>query len=89
MLGRGDFQKCNRVLITVCKDDVILAYNYFIDMFNKYHSSTTRMNDSELNVIVFKPNELKKFNDIIDNLNMSTAVLNTEFNITLQLTNKI
>lgn len=89
MLGRGDFQKCNRVLITVCKDDVILAYNYFIDMFNKYHSSTTIMNDSELNVIVFKPNELKKFNDIIDNLNMSEAILNTEFNITLQLTNKL
>lgn len=84
-----DFQNCNRVLITVCKDDVILSYNYFIDMFNKYHSSTTRMNDSELNVIVFKPDEIHKFNNIVDNLNMSEAVLNTELNVTLQLTNKI
>lgn len=84
-----DFQNCNRVLITICKDNVILAYNYFIDMFNKYHLSTTRMNDSELNVIVFKPDEVGKFNSIVDNLNISTAVLNTEFNITLQLTNKI
>lgn len=84
-----DFQNCNRVLITVCKDDVILSYNYFIDMFNKYHSSTTIMNDSELNVIVFKPDEIHKFNNIVDNLNMSEAVLNTELNITLQLTNKI
>ena len=84
-----DFQNCNCVLITICKDDVIIAYNYFIDMFNKYHSSTTKMNDSELNVIVFKPDDIHKFNNIVDNLNMSTAVLNTEFNITLQLTNKI
>lgn len=84
-----DFQKCNRVLITICKDNVILAYNYFIDMFNKYHSSTTRIDDSELNVITFKPDEINKFNNIVDNLNISTAVLNTEFNITLQLTNKI
>lgn len=84
-----DFQNCNCVLITICKDDVIIAYNYFIDMFNKYHSSTTRMNDSELNVITFKPDKINKFNNIVDNLNMSTAVLNTEFNITLQLTNKI
>lgn len=84
-----DFQNCNRVLITVCKDNVILAYNFFIDMFNKYHTTETKFNDSELNVIVFKPDELKNFNDIIDNLNMSDAVLNTEFNITLQLTNKL
>lgn len=84
-----DFQNCNCVLITICKDDVIIAYNYFIDMFNKYHSSTTRMNNSELNVIVFKPDEIHKFNNIVDNLNMSTAILNTEFNITLQLTNKL
>jgi len=84
-----DFQNCNCVLITICKDDVIIAYNYFIDMFNKYHSSTTRMNDSELNVISFKPDEIHKFNNIVDNLNMSTAVLNTELNVTLQLTNKI
>ena len=84
-----DFQNCNCVLITICKDDVIIAYNYFIDMFNKYHSSTTRMNDSELNVITFKPDEIHKFNNIVDNLNMSTAVLNTELNVTLQLTNKI
>ena len=84
-----DFQNCNCVLITICKDDVIIAYNYFIDMFNKYHSSTTRIDDSELNVISFKPDEIHKFNNIVDNLNMSTAVLNTEFNITLQLTNKI
>lgn len=84
-----DFQNCNCVLITICKDDVIIAYNYFIDMFNKYHSSTTRMNDSELNVIAFKPNEIHKFNNIVDNLNISTAVLNTELNVTLQLTNKI
>lgn len=89
MLSREEFQKCNRVLITICKDDVIIAYNYFIDMFNKYHSSTTRMNDSELNVITFKPNEINKFNNIVDNLNISTAVLNTELNVTLQLTNKI
>lgn len=84
-----DFQNCNCVLITICKDDVIIAYNYFIDMFNKYHSSTTRMNDSELNVISFKPDEIHKFNNIVDNLNMSTAILNTELNVTLQLTNKI
>lgn len=84
-----DFQNCNCVLITICKDDVIIAYNYFIDMFNKYHSSTTRINDSELNVISFKPDEIHKFNNIVDNLNMSTAVLNTELNVTLQLTNKI
>lgn len=89
MLSREDFQNCNCVLITICKDDVIIAYNYFIDMFNKYHPSTTIMNDSELNVIVFKPDEIHKFNNIVDNLNMSEAVLNTEFNITLQLTNKI
>lgn len=84
-----DFQNCNCVLITICKDDVIIAYNYFIDMFNKYHSSTTRMNDSELNVIIFEPDEIYKFNDIVDILNMSEAVLNTELNVTLQLTNKI
>lgn len=84
-----DFQNCNCVLITICKDDVIIAYNYFIDMFNKYHSSTTRMNDSELNIITFKPDEIHKFNNIVDNLNMSDAVLNTELNVTLQLTNKI
>lgn len=84
-----DFQNCNRVLITICKDDVIIAYNYFIDMFNKYHSSTTRMNDSELNVMIFKPDEIYKFNDIVDILNMSEAVLNIELNVTLQLTNKI
>lgn len=84
-----DFQNCNCVLITICKDDVILAYNYFIDMFNKYHTTETKFNDSELNVITFKPDEINKFNNIVDNLNMSTAVLNTEFNITLQLTNKI
>lgn len=84
-----DFQNCNRVLITICKDDVIIAYNYFIDMFNKYHSSTTRMNDSELNVMTFKPDEIYKFNDIVDILNMSEAVLNIELNVTLQLTNKI
>ena len=84
-----DFQNCNCVLITICKNDVIIAYNYFIDMFNKYHSSTTRIDDSELNVITFKPDEIYKFNNIVDNLNMSTAVLNTELNVTLQLTNKI
>ena len=84
-----DFQNCNRVLITICKDNVILAYNYFIDMFNKYHTTETKLNDSELNVIVFQPNEIKKFENIIDNLNMSEAVLNTELNVTLQLTNKI
>lgn len=84
-----DFQNCNCVLITICKDDVIIVYNYFIDMFDKYHSSTTRMNDSELNIITFKPDEIHKFNNIVDNLNMSDAVLNTELNVTLQLTNKI
>lgn len=84
-----DFQNCNRVLITICKDNVIIAYNYFIDMFDKYHSSTTRMNDSELNVITFKPDEIYEFNDIVDILNMSEAVLNIELNVTLQLTNKI
>lgn len=84
-----DFQNCNCVLITICKNDVIIAYNYFIDMFNKYHSSTTRMNDSELNVMTFKPDEIYKFNDIVDILNMSEAVLNIELNVTLQLTNKI
>ena len=84
-----DFQNCNYVLITICKNDVIIAYNYLIDMFNKYHSSTTRMNDSELNVITFKPDEIYKFNDIVDILNMSEAVLNTKLNVTLQLINKI
>lgn len=84
-----DFQNCNRVLITICKDDVIIAYNYFIDMFNKYHSSTIRMNDSELNVMTFKPDEIYKFNDIVDILNMSEAVLNIKLNVTLQLINKI
>lgn len=84
-----DFQNCNRVLITICKDDVIIAYNYFIDMFNKYRSSTIRMNDSELNVMTFKPDEIYKFNDIVDILNMSEAVLNIELNVTLQLINKI
>lgn len=84
-----DFQNRNYVLITICKNDVIIAYNYFIDMFNKYHSSTTRMNDSELNVITFKPDEIYKFNDIVDILNMSEAVLNIKLNVTLQLINKI
>ena len=84
-----DFQNCNRVLITICKDNVILAYNFFIDMFNKYHTTETKLNDSELNVIVFKPDEIKKFENIIDNLQLSEAVLNMELNITLQLTNKI
>lgn len=84
-----DFQNRNCVLITICKNDVIIAYNYFIDMFNKYHSSTTRMNDSELNVITFKPDEIYKFNDIVDILNMSEAVLNIKLNVTLQLINKI
>lgn len=84
-----DFQNCNSVLITICKDDVIIAYNYFIDRFNRYHSSTTRMNDSELNVITFEPDEIYEFNDIVDILNMSEAVLNIELNVTLQLTNKI
>lgn len=84
-----DFQNRNCVLITICKNDVIIAYNYFIDMFNKYHSSTTRMNDSELNVMTFKPDEIYKFNDIVDILNMSEAVLNIKLNVTLQLINKI
>ena len=89
MLSREEFQNCNRVLITICKDNVILAYNFFIDMFNKYHTTETKLNDSELNVIVFQPSELKKFNDIVDNLQLSEAILNTDLNITLQLTNKI
>ena len=84
-----DFRNCNRVLITVCKDNVILAYNFFIDTFNKYHTTETKFNDSELNVVVFKPDELEKFNNIVDNLQISDAVLNTELNVTLQLTNKI
>ena len=89
MLSREEFQNCNRVLITICKDDVILAYNFFIDMFNKYHTSETKFNDSELNVIVFQPSEIKKFENIVDNLQISEAILNMELNITLQLTNKI
>lgn len=89
MLSREEFQNCNRVLITICKDNVILAYNFFIDMFNKYHTTETKLNDSELNVIVFQPNEIKKFENIVDNLQLSEAILNMELNITLQLTNKI
>ena len=84
-----DFQNCNRVIIEVCYDDVIIAYNYFIDMFGKYHQSTIKSGKSEINILVFKPDEIHKFNNIVDNLNMSTAVLNTELNVTLQLTNKI
>lgn len=84
-----DFQNCNRVLITICKDDVIIKYNYFIDKFKKYHRTNTKIDNTELNIIVFKPNEIETFNNIVDNLNISLAELCTNLDITLQLCNMI
>lgn len=66
----------NYVLITVTDNDKnIIKYNYFVDKFNKYRSTETLFNESEIAITLYEEGEKEDFLEMVQYLTLSTAQL--------------
>ena len=71
------------VLVTVTDETKdIVKYNYFVDKFNKYRSTETIFNESEISITVYGEDEKEDFFEITQYLTLSAAQLCNGLEIT-------
>lgn len=79
----------NYVLITVTDSDKnIIKYNYFVDKFNKYQSTETLFNESEIAITLYGEGEKEDFLEMVQFLTLSTTQLCEDLEINNFMYNK-
>lgn len=79
----------NYVLITITDSDKnIVKYNYFVDKFNKYQSTETLFNESEIAITLYGEGEKEDFLEMVQFLTLSTAQLCEDLEINNLMYNK-
>ena len=77
------------VLVTVTDETKdIVKYNYFVDKFNKYRSTETIFNESEISITVYGEDEKEDYTEIVQYLTLSAAQLCNDLEVTNMLYNK-
>lgn len=77
------------VLVTVTDETKdIVKYNYLVDEFNKYRSTETIFNESEISITVYGEDEREDFFEIVQYLTLSSAQLCNDLEIPNMLYNK-